>query len=93
MDTVTAVVPGMRTTVMKLVVNNKSGKELTMPLQVEYRGHTRKEDNWKFPIPAAGKGSLDAYAADGRVLSAVEHGLAFRLTSSLENMRMFGSVP
>jgi len=89
MDTLTAVVPGKRTVVQKIVLINKTDKEIVAPLQVMYRGRTRKEENWEFLIPCEEKSLLSDYSAQDRMLSAVADGLAFRLTSSLKNMYFF----
>ena len=87
--TLTAVVPGMRTLVQKIALENTTGKELTIPVQVMYRGVTRREEKWAFKIPPAEKDHRDPYRADGRILSREENGCAYHLTSSLEDLQMF----
>lgn len=89
MDTLTAVIPGMRTVVLKVVYTNKLKADRVVPLQVMYRGCTQKVDLWDFSGPPAEKGRLEDYAATERILSAEAGGAAFRLTASLQNMKMF----
>lgn len=89
LETVTAVIPGMRTAVMKVTVTGNGKETVMVPLQVEYRGKTRKEEEWAFSIPKAEKGSLEGYTVEDRMLSHVEEGMAFCLTSSVEEMTMF----
>lgn len=91
LSTVTAVVPGVRAVVQKLTVTNLTKQQLTMPLSVAYRGVTRKEEVWKFKIPDAVKDCRDNYINDEnpQILSSVFKGAAYRLTTSLPNMRQF----
>ena len=87
--TLTAVVPGMRTLVQKIVLENTTGREMTIPVQVMYRGVTRREEKWAFKIPPAEKDNRAPYHAEGRILSREENGCAYHLTSSLENLQLF----
>ncbi len=87
--TLTAVVPGMRSLVQKIVLENTAGRELTIPVQVAYRGVTRREEKWAFKIPPAEKDTRAPYRAEGRILSREENGCAYHLTSSLENLKIF----
>ena len=91
LETVTAVVPGIRAVVQKVTVKNLTAESLRMPVSVAYRGVTRKEDTWKFKIPDAGKDCRENYidVGDPRILSSVCQGAAYRLTTSLLNMRQF----
>ena len=88
-DTITAVIPGMRTVVLKMTINGNGGGDFRVPIQVSYRGKTRMEEQWEFSIPSARKCSLEAYRANGRILTATEEGMAFGLTTSIEPMQMF----
>ena len=54
-QTVTAVIPGMRTVVQKITYEDKLGRDQTVPIQVAYRGCARYEANWTFSIPEARK--------------------------------------
>lgn len=89
MESLTAVIPGMRTVVQKIVLSNKGQKDLAVPLQVLYRGRTRREENWTFAIPKEEKGLQKDCCAQGRMLSSEAEGMAFRLTTSLEGMQIF----
>lgn len=91
LSTVTAVVPGVRAVVQKVTVQNLTQENLTMPLSVAYRGVTRYEETWKFKIPDALKDCRDNYINDEnpRILSSVYAGAAYRLTTSLPDMRQF----
>lgn len=91
LETVTAVVPGVRAVVQKLTVKNLTTEDLTVPLSVAYRGVTRKEETWKFKIPDGEKDCRDHYIVDEdpQVLSSVCNGAAYRLTTSLPGMRRF----
>ena len=89
LDTLTVVVPGMRTAIEKLTITNKTSQTLTVPIQVAYRGVTRKEENWHFAIPAPEKDAKENYSADNRFLFSQKDGGAYILTTSLETMRMF----
>ena len=91
METVTAVVPGIRAVVQSVTVKNLTDKALSMPLAVAYRGVTRREETWKFKIPDPIKDSRDNYIDSGndRILSSVLKGAAYRLTTSLPDMGQF----
>ncbi len=91
LETVTAVVPQSRTAVMKLTVTSLLDHDVTVPLTVMFRGRTRKENEWTFIIPSPETGDRSDYSACpcGRMLSSVHDGAAFRLTSSLDGMRLF----
>ena len=90
-QTVTAVVPGIRAAVQKVTVKNLTETSLTMPLSVAYRGVTRREETWKFKIPEGEKDCRDNYIDDlnPQMLSSVCDGAAYRLTTSLEGMKQF----
>lgn len=90
-ETVTAVIPGIRAVVQKVSLKNLTDNPLTMPLSVAYRGVTRKEETWKFKIPDGAKDCRDNYINDEnpQMLSSVCEGAAYRLTTSLPNMRQF----
>ena len=87
--TLTAVIPGTRTTVQKLTVTNLTQEPLQIPLQVMYRGHARRQEEWKFSIPKAEKGDRYAYSSNGRILTYRGDGADFALTASLPGMRHF----
>lgn len=89
-QTLTAMIPGMRTLVQKILLENTTAQDLTIPVQVMYRGVTRCEEKWAFKIPPAEKDSRAPYRAEGRILSREENGCAYHLTSSLEDLQMFG---
>jgi len=90
-QTLTAVVPGSRTVVQKIVLHNTGEAAITVPVAVMYRGKTRKESDWQFSIPAPERDNRENYAesADGRMLSSVRDGASYRLTASLPGMKMF----
>ena len=90
-ETVTAVVPGIRAVVQKVTLQNLTKEALTMPLSVAYRGVTRKEEIWKFKIPDATKDNRDNYIDNDNeyIISSVVDGAAYRLTTSLPGMRQF----
>ena len=90
-QTVTAMVPGIRAAVQKVTVKNLTETNLSIPLSVAYRGVTRKEENWKFKIPDGEKDCRDNYIDDvnPQMLSAVCNSAAYRLTTSLEGMKQF----
>lgn len=104
MDTLTVVVPGMRSIIQKITYTNKLEADQTVPIQVMYRGCARKDILWPFTPPQPSKGDLGNYASEGRVLIGrtykrtdpvtcypdPDQGLpAFRLTTSLKNIKMF----
>lgn len=88
-DTLTAVAAKSRSVVMQIRVTNLTDTVLTVPLQVPYRGRTRLEQNWQFPIPASSPCTRDDFSAHGRILSSCTDETAFHITASLENMRLF----
>ena len=49
-NTVAAIPPGMRTVVLAVTLTNKTERELSLPLTLEYRGAAKKPDIWKFSI-------------------------------------------
>lgn len=87
--TVTAVVPKMRSVVQKIVIRNKTNEELELPVTLMFRGKTRKEDKWKFPIPKPEKLERESYDLANGILSLERDGAAYRLTSSLEALVLF----
>ena len=88
-ESLTAVIPGTRTTVQKLTVTNTTQEPLQIPLQVMYRGRSYRQEEWKFAIPKAEKGDRNAYSSDGRILTYRGEGVNFALTASLPGMRLF----
>lgn len=86
----TALVPGSRTIVQKITVHNKIDRELEMPVVVMYRGKTVKEKSWTFDVPLPAPLGREIYGCTNNILSLVSSGYAFRITSSLPGMRMFG---
>jgi len=90
-ETLTAVVPASRSVVQKITLTNNLKNELTFPLAIMYRGKTRKEDIWKFPIPKPEKDSQTNYSVseNGRILSSVADGASYRLTCSLDSLTLF----
>ena len=78
--TVTAVVPKMRSVVQKIVIRNKTNEELELPVTLMFRGKTRKEDKWKFPIPKPEKLERESYDLANGILSLERDGAAYRLT-------------
>ena len=89
LETVSAVIPQMRTVIEKITLKNTTDSDLIIPIQVEYRGKTRYEADWKFSIPTAEKGCLDDYFEDNGILFSKTEDCAFALTSSLPHMKMF----
>lgn len=89
-ETLIAVVPDMRTFVLKITVKDKIGKSRTLPLRLAYRGAPRWEDEWNFLIPAPGpRTPLTCYSAKDNVLSCITSLGSFSITSSLANMQLF----
>ena len=90
-ETVTAVVPGLRAVVQKVTLRNLTDSALTVPVSVAYRGVARKEEIWKFKTPDAVKDCRDYYIDDenAQMLSSVCEGVAYRLTISLQGMKQF----
>ena len=78
LETVTAVVPGVRAVVQKLTVTNLTAAALEMPLSVAYRGVTRYEQVWKFGIPKPEKDNRDNYIDNKSefIISSVADGAA-----------------
>ncbi len=88
-STLTAVVPKMRTVVQKIAIENFTENNISFPFTIMYRGKTRIEKNWKFSIPTPEKTVRESYEYDNGILSLVRDGCAFRITSSLEDLRFF----
>lgn len=90
-ETVTAVVPASRSVVQKITITNLCDWEQTIPLDILYRGKTRLQEEWSFLIPKPGVDERENYSMsdDGRVLSSTSDGASYRLTVSLEGMRLF----
>lgn len=87
--TLTAMLYDGRGAVEKITVKNKTDAPLSVPLQVMYRGVTRREERWEFSIPAPSRSTLaDYFEKDGMIGSAAD-GCSFLITSSLEGMKMF----
>ena len=88
-ETLTAVIPGTRTTVQKITLQNRTAQPLVMPLQIAYRGQPRWEANWKVAIPKAETGRREGYTAHDRLLHYSGNGADFCITCSLPGMRLF----
>jgi len=86
--TLTAIVPQSRTVIIKLTVRN-DGAAARVPLTVMYRGLTRFEESWTFPIPKFGKLPRLSFTDEDGILSLTNEGASLRLTCSLEGMRLF----
>ena len=89
-ETITAVVPASRSVIQKITVRSKATCDLTVPLSVAFRGKSRKEENWEFMFPSPEPLGRLTYELKNNILSLANNGTAFRLTSSLEGMRLFG---
>ena len=87
-ETLTAIVPKQRSLVMKITISNL-GEEQTIPISIMYRGRTRLENDWQFAIPAPSPDNRANYSATDRMLSSVADGMSYRLTCSLDGMRLF----
>ena len=96
-ESVTAVVPGMRAAVQKLTVINLKQQAQTFPLTVLYRGKARREEIWNFSIPDGlltlrdpfPKNDPNTYFANDNTVGANNEGVLFLLTTSLPGMRNF----
>lgn len=88
-QSLTAAVPDSRGAVQKLILQNKTERDLCVPIQILYRGKARKEQKWAFKIPAPEKCSRADFRFEGQILSSVTESAAFHITSSLENLRYF----
>ena len=51
--TITAMIPGGRSVVQKIMVTNLTDCDLNVPMAIFYRGRTRMEESWQFSIPKA----------------------------------------
>ena len=89
-ETITAVVPASRSVIQKITVRSKATCEITVPVSVAFRGKSRKEENWEFMFPSPEPLGRLTYELKNNILSLANNGTAFRLTSSLEGMRLFG---
>ncbi|MDD6309133.1 MAG: hypothetical protein PUB07_07290, partial [Clostridia bacterium] len=67
-ETVTAVIPGRRSFILKVSCTSKVDEVITVPLQLAYRSNPSKEDYWDFSGPLPKKGKLDDYACENGVL-------------------------
>ena len=88
MQTLTAVIPGTRTVVQKITLQNLLNQAITVPISVSCRGVARKETVWKFGIPKPEATGRD-YTAEREVIFALRDGIACRVTTSLEDMNFF----
>jgi len=90
-ETLTAVIPCSRSVVQRITVKNLTADEITVPIAITYRGKTRKENLWAFNIPKPEKDSQKNYSlsAEGRILSSVCDGAAYRLSCSLDALKLF----
>jgi len=92
LDTLTAVVPGMRAFVLKAVYTNRLKHTMQIPIQISYGGCPRKEENWNFNIPNAGRNSLkQCVEMDGMIVSESSD-VPFALTCSAGGLRLFRSA-
>lgn len=96
-ESVTAVVPGMRAVVLKLTVSNLLQKEQSLPITVMYRGKCRREETWDFSIPDGEltlrkpfpKNDPNTYFTADNTVGANNEGSMFLLTASMAGMRNF----
>lgn len=88
-ETITAVIPGMRTFVLKVTISDKSGKTSIVPLMAEYRSNPRWEELWDFSGPLFIKGSLDSYKGKDNFLASETETAAMYMSSSLVEMKAF----
>lgn len=88
-QTVTAVIPQMRSVVEKITVRNLTDTTVQVPVTLMYRGRARREAQWQFSIPAPQRCTREDFSASGRILTGQYEGAAFRVTTSLEHMRLF----
>lgn len=89
LETLSTVIHGGRGVIEKVRIRNNTNKDVTLPVQVMYRGTARKEETWNFSIPTPEKTKLEHYFEDGRLVGSRHNGVAFVMTSSIENMRNF----
>ena len=87
--TLTAVVPKTRTVILRVTLTNKTGDVLRLPIAAAYRGGVRFESDWQFKIPDPEPAARESYRDEDGILSLAKNGCAFRITSSLEGMRLF----
>ena len=88
-SSLTAVIPGSRTVVLKLEICNNTSNAISFPVALLYRGKTRKESNWKFPIPKPEKLDRESYEFKDNILSLVSGDCAYRITTSLNGLTLF----
>ena len=88
-ETLTTLVPGTRTAVLKITLTNKTRGTLTIPLQAMYRGVARYESDWNFCIPAPKASKLQYYFDEGRIIGSRDEGVAFMMTCSLPDIKNF----
>lgn len=88
-DTLTVVAQGKRGIVQKIKITNKTSKDITVPVQIQYSGAVRKEDKWAFSIPKAGDIKNVSYSEENGMITAESDGFSYVLTTSLPDMKMF----
>lgn len=86
--TLTAVAIGNRSVVQKIEVTNNGNEDSTVPVQIQYEGHTRYEKEWAFQIPNPGNIKDVTYKATENMVIAQSGDYSYIITSSL-NMKMF----
>lgn len=88
-EVLTMVAAGKRAVVQKLSFTNNSDTDQTVPLQVQFRGHTRFEsEDWGFCIPKPGNIQDVTYQSTPDTLIAKSDDCAYIITSSIE-MKLF----
>ncbi len=88
-ESVTAVIPGMRTFILKVTYASKLDEDVTVSMQAAYRSNPSREEYWDFSGPLPQKGKLDDYYEDNGMLCCETETAEVRLTSSVPEMKMF----
>jgi len=91
LETVTAVIPGSGSFIMKITCFNKTDTDQRLPLQILYRGSPHYESDWQFSIPSPGT-EIPSYAVTEDKLIVQTSDAAFIVTSSLDAMRLFSEA-
>jgi len=87
--TLTAMIPGQRGMVEKITVKNLVDHDIQAPVEIMYRGRTRRDEIWRFSIPVPEVCAREDFSVQGQILSGVHDGCALRLTTSLEGITHF----
>ena len=88
-ETLTCVVPKMRTFIMRVTYINKETYEQNIPIQVAFRGMTKLESEWSFHAPQKHKSNLEDYKVKNGFWGAESDGTGFWISSSKDDLKLF----